>query len=378
MPETTTQQTKDPAAAIVRIVESADLKAQIKRQLPKQLDMDRFVRICLTTIRTNEKLQQCEPLSIISAVMEASALGLELDPILGHGYLVPFHSTTRKCYVCTFIPGFRGFVHLMRNSGLVDGVNGEIVREGDEIGIELGTVRQLRHSPNFDLEGRDLEKNWKGAYATVVFKSGWRDFEYMTGREINAIANGPRARGGSLWDRKKDPQDTNVLIEMWKKTPIRRIAKRMPLSPINQNVIRAAILDEIRETPAADDLPIAPMLETDAAINLLPQTEEPRNNGTAVPAAAQPEKETVQRKSDQKKGKGQASKGAPAAKEQPPEFLSQAQQGNLTRLALEEKNMDKTGFVNFLGRLGYDNLAMIPKKDFARIWQELANEPRRK
>ena len=64
-------------------------RTQIVKYLPRHLDADKMIYVALETVRADSFLRQCEPLSIVQAVLEASQLGLMLGNKLGHAYLVP-------------------------------------------------------------------------------------------------------------------------------------------------------------------------------------------------------------------------------------------------------------------------------------------------
>jgi hypothetical protein len=66
-----------------------EARTQIVRYLPRHLDADKMIYVALETVRVDSFLRQCEPLSIVQAVLEASQLGLMLGNKLGHAYLVP-------------------------------------------------------------------------------------------------------------------------------------------------------------------------------------------------------------------------------------------------------------------------------------------------
>lgn len=370
---TATQQQKDPIESIVRVVESPNLKAQIMRALPKQLDVERFMRLCMTVIRKTPAIQRCEPLSIVSSVVEASQLGLELDPVLGHGYLIPRKSKKlseqygRQVTLCTFMPGYKGFIHLMRNSGLVTNVNAELRLEGEDFHVDLGTQRALIHVPNYELNRTD-EKLWLGAYCVVYFRD-WNqpDFEYLPKSEINERRNRSDAKDSGPW-----VSDTDA---MWKKTTIRAIAKRMPLSPQNRELIRTAALDELRENEEYRERePIAPAFE-------LPQETLTVSGGDPEPAAEPEKKEekgaTVRRKSAGKKlepdGNNPAVPKSQMPKGEMPELVTEGQVKNLVRYATEEKGMSRGDLINLLGAFGYETPESIQKKDYTAIWTEVGN-----
>ena len=61
---------------------------EIKRALPQHLNGDRMARIALTAFRRTPKLGRCNPMSVFSAVIQASQLGLE-PGTLGAPDLIP-------------------------------------------------------------------------------------------------------------------------------------------------------------------------------------------------------------------------------------------------------------------------------------------------
>ena len=357
------------------LIDTPRVKEQIARALPPHMKLDRFIRICLVTIGNRPDLQECTSLSVMSAIVEASQLGLELDPVLGHGYLLAFKKGGSDKKVCTFIPGYKGFVHLMRNSGLVSMVNAEVVRAQDEFAIELGTQRRLIHVPKLDAEGRLLEKNWLGAYSTVQFKDGATDFEYMTEEEINEHRKrSPAERAGASGPWKTDT------AAMWQKTTIRTISRRMPLSPVTQKIVRAATLDEYRENDEyLNREPEAPALEPsgDNSIDVSSRVEDTVDDAQQAPQA--PKKDKVTRKSEREARPD--NNGVPKANiptEDAVEFFSPGQVRSIEKLAFEEKNMTKPELAQVLGNHGFEKLTEIPKSAFAKIWQAVSSEDRRK
>src|SRR5208282_6168101 len=79
-------------------------------------------------------------------------------------------------------------------------------------------------------------------YAIVVYKDGPPDFEYMERDKIlTTKKRSPSVRAGmsSPWDTDEE--------EMWKKTAIRKLAKRLDLSPEDRRLQRLAAIDGYRE-----------------------------------------------------------------------------------------------------------------------------------
>lgn len=237
-----TRQQPRQELTIFQKLESSGFKQELARALPNTLKPERMVRLALTMIKKNSAIAKCDPLSIMACVVETAQLGLEPEGVLGHAYLVPFGG------VCTLIIGYRGFAHLMYQSGVYADIGAEVVRPADEFRYVLGTKRELVHVPAEIAEGKEKYDIWRGAYAYSVLLSGSTAWAYLQKSEILLA----RARSKS-WQKfksegKASPWDTDA-AEMWKKTAIRRLAKRSQTSTIDQrpNLLRAVMLDEYSE-----------------------------------------------------------------------------------------------------------------------------------
>lgn len=235
------------------LLESAPVRRQVALALPKYMTPERMLRVAVTALKNNPRLLECTEGSLINSVTQAAELGLEVNSPLGYAYLVPYKDQ------CTLQIGYRGFINLAHRSGRVSSMAAEVVYENDTFSIELGTNRRLIHRPFLNGDrGKKL-----GAYATVNFRDGTTDFEYMAADEIAAIkarSAGARQKGGP-WDT-----DEN---EMWRKTPIRRLAKRVPMTADDQSLLRAAVIDEYNDmgVPIPGQIAPAPSSLTDDKIS---------------------------------------------------------------------------------------------------------------
>jgi len=205
-------------------------KSQIQVALPKHMTAERMIRVAMTAVQRQPKLMECTPLSVVGAVVEASQLGLEPDGILGQAYLVPYFNNKTKRTEAQLQPGYRGLIALARRSGEVSTLYAELVYEADKFKVTKGDTPKLRHEPNYAVEARG---KILGAYAVVIYKDGGKDFEYMPISELEKIRKQSKAAQFGPWQTHPE--------EMYRKCPIRRLAKRLPLSPEFQ---RAAVLDE--------------------------------------------------------------------------------------------------------------------------------------
>src|SRR5262249_37380933 len=176
-------------------------RTQIVKYLPRHLDADKMIYVALETVRADSFLRQCEPLSIVQAVLEASQLGLMLGNKLGHAYLVPRRDKkANNTLKCQLLIGYRGFIALAHRTGKVSSIFAAIVHQGEQFLLKLGTGRQLSHVPLLDPSKRG---DWIGAYAVVEFRDGRTDFEWMTRHEIEKVKQCSESAGEawSPWRR---------------------------------------------------------------------------------------------------------------------------------------------------------------------------------
>ncbi len=208
-------------------------KPQIEMALPKWMDGDRFARITMTSLQLTPKLLDCDPVSLISAVMQCAQLGLEPDNILGHAYLVPFNKKVQ------IIVGYRGIMRLARNSDQVEAIEARAVYEDDAFEFRYGDIsaRYLRHKPTEQAKVGKL----RAAYAIARFKGGGEVWEVILPRDVAKAkaASKSSSRGDSPWKLYEE--------QMWRKTAVRRLE---PFLPLDTNARRAFAVDEAGERGA--------------------------------------------------------------------------------------------------------------------------------
>lgn len=268
------------------------LKPQIERALPMHMPADRFVRVVLTTLRNNPALVKADPFSLMGAIMTAAQLGLEPDGVLGHGYLVPFNS--RQGPKVQFIPGYRGYITLARNSGEVEHIAAECVYEADEFDYELGLDPKLKHKPAPGDRGAMLY-----VYAVAKYKGGGHSMVVLTREDCEAVRKQFSAAFRKYGDKADTPWVTHFEA-MCRKTAIRRLSNMLPLS-----VQRAAALETLYESGRGGTLgdlgevvPEAPDADDDVV-----DGEEVADESASAPAGDDGGGETV---SEPRKSKGEA------------------------------------------------------------------------
>jgi recombination protein RecT len=240
--------------------ESKMFRDKLLAAIPNHIKPERMIQLALTMIKGSTSLMKCSPISLMACVLESAQLGLELDRILGHAYIVPFKGEA------TLIIGYRGFAHLMYQTGVVSAISAEIVRPKDKFFRTLGTNRGLHHEPA-KIPEQDDPDFWVGAYAVAHMLTGTTEFEYMERSKIESSRNRSRSYQAWLREKKDSPWITDT-EEMWRKTPVRRLAKRMPVSTTDKRdtLLRAVMLDEYGERKGL-------LVPTESGFQMLPEPE---------------------------------------------------------------------------------------------------------
>jgi len=222
-----------------------DQKEAIQKALPKHMNADRMVRLVTTEIRKVPDLLKCNPISLFSAIVQSSQLGLEPSG-LGHAYLLPYYNSRTKGYDVQLIIGYRGMLDLARRSGQVISINAYEVYESDTFDVAFGLEPNIVHK-------RDLKNGGTGeliaVYAVAKLKDGGTQFEVMSKRQIDDICNEALGKIKNDVAKQYSPWSKHY-IEMAKKTVIRRLFKYLPVSIEMQ---KAVIIDEYAEAGIKQD-----------------------------------------------------------------------------------------------------------------------------
>lgn len=244
-------------------------KASIAKAIPKHVTIDRLMRVALSELRTNEKLAECEPLSLMSSISKAAQLGLEVGSALGHAYLVPYKREAQ------LIIGYRGYIALARRSGEIQSLTARVVREHDVFELEYGLHEQLRHVPSTDPEPGEMTH----VYAIARLKDGGIQYEVMTKADVDAIRARSKAAQYGPW--------VTDYHEMARKTVVRRLFKYLPVSVEIADAITAEQDEMIDVTPRAETADTIDQLN---AIGRGPVTLEHNAEQEAMKASSWPMK----------------------------------------------------------------------------------------
>lgn len=215
------------------LMDREDLRDRIIQTFPASSDeekeqrLSRLVTQAQLAVAANNMIGQCTQLSIVESLMAAAETGLSLSKQSGEGYLVPYKN------VCTFMPGYRGFIRLITQTGMVSSVQAECVYKGEVFVPTRGTNPDIRHEINIDVDRSD--ENIEAVYAVAFVRGGPPQFVVLNREEIARVRKASRAKKGP-WDW--------WFAEMAKKTAVRRLAKMLPQTVYNES---QAILERAME-----------------------------------------------------------------------------------------------------------------------------------
>lgn len=211
------------------------LKPQFKSALPNHISVDKFARVLLTAVTTNAQLQQANRTSLFGACLKAAQDGLIPD---GREAALVTFKTKDGGVTAQYMPMLAGILKKVRNSGELSSITAQLVYKEDKFRYWVDADGEhIEHEPNLFVNRGDLI----GVYALAKTKDGGVYIEVMTLEQIEAVRNSSRAKDHGPW---AGP----FAGEMVKKSAIRRLAKRLPMSSDLDQVLTRD--DEITELPA--------------------------------------------------------------------------------------------------------------------------------
>lgn len=193
----------------------ARMKPQIEKALPKHISGERMARVALTAYNSNAKLKECEPMSILAAVLISSQLGLEINTPLGQAYLIPYGKQAQ------FQIGYKGLLDLAYRSGEYQVIYAMEVYENDEFDFEYGMDTFIKHKPARDPQGEPIYY-----YAVYKTKNGGSNFRVWSREKIQAHAKKYSQAVQKGWT---SPWKTDF-DAMAKKTVLKDLMKYAPMS----------------------------------------------------------------------------------------------------------------------------------------------------
>lgn len=234
--QTVMQYIKDKAPAIL---------SRMNEAVPKGFNAEKALSAFKSEISRTPALQRCSPDSLVKSAIQAAQLGLEVNGILGHAYLVPYGGN------CQFMLGYRGMIALARRSGQIISIYAQAVYKNDTFEFEFGLEEKLRHVPAVGDRGELIY-----AYAIAKLENTYSQagkegvqFDVMSRSDIDKIKARSQSAKGAYSPWKTDYE------EMAKKTVLRRLFKYLPISiEIQEGIAREEVKDLSQDYKEAEDV----------------------------------------------------------------------------------------------------------------------------
>lgn len=201
------------------------MQPEFKAALPKHISVDKFIRTTLTAIMSNPDILEANKTSVLSACMKACQDGLIID---GKESAIVTFKTKQGGKVAQYMPMVAGILKKMRNSGEIASITTNIVYKNDKFKYWVDdTGEHIEHEPTMFGDRGDRI----GVYAIGKTKEGSIYIEILSKEDVSAIKSAARSSSG--------PWSGPFEAEMWKKSAIRRLSKRMPMSTDLEMVVKA-------------------------------------------------------------------------------------------------------------------------------------------
>lgn len=201
------------------------LEPQIQAALPAHIPVKKFSRVLMTAISTTPNLASAERSSIFASCLKLAQMGLMPDS--KEAAIVTF-KTKDGGVQAQAMPMVSGILKLVRNSGELASLSPHVVYSADEFDYFIDEDGEhLRHRPNLTSDRGDITH----AYAMAKMKDGSVFIEVMSKQEIDQVRESSRAKSGGPW--------SSWYGEMAKKTVLRRLAKRLPMSTDLEHAVAA-------------------------------------------------------------------------------------------------------------------------------------------
>ena len=225
---------KQDGPTLQQLLNSAGIKKRFEELLDSSAPS--FISSILTIVRSNSKLQDCSPNSILAAAGIAAALKLPINPSLGFAHIIPYKNQAQ------FQLGFKGFIQLAMRSGQYRTLNAGAVCAGQIAEIDFVTGEIIR--------GEKISDDVVGYVAYLELINGFSKSLYMTVEEL--LAHAEKFSVSYAYDLRSGKRtsvwSTNFAA-MAKKTVLKRLLSTYGIISIDQQ--SAALATALQSDQAA-------------------------------------------------------------------------------------------------------------------------------
>lgn len=229
------QRVAQPAGNFQDLSSFLDQADTIYQSMPNQHHRSRFKAIFINQVRKQPDILQCSLKSIGDAIANACDLGLDIDGLLGHAYLIPFGKKGQAAKEAVLVAGYKGLIDICRRSGNVSTVVSESVFSSDEFSYALGTDPYIKHVPDMTIDRVD-DKKIQYVYSVFKLRDGASQFTVWTREKIDSH----KRKYSKGWKRPDSPwQYGNAWEKMAHKTVMRDLIQsgKIPVSAEVQKLV---------------------------------------------------------------------------------------------------------------------------------------------
>ena len=226
-----------------RSLNTDNVKARFENLLGK--NAANFISSILAIYNGNEKLRQCDPMSILAAAGQAAGFKLSINPQLGYAYVIPYYDYKSRKNVAQFQIGYKGLIQLAVRNGLYRTLNSTEIYEGQ-------IKRANPITGEFEIGDRTSDKI-VGYAAYMELINGFTKTLYMSKEDVQRHAmtfsesyRNEQSRDFSVWAKNFDT--------MAKKTVLKKmLSMYAPLSIDMQEGALATALNADQSPKFADN-----------------------------------------------------------------------------------------------------------------------------
>ena len=213
-----------PLSPMTQLLDSQ--KRAVMPMLSKLLTPELFFQAFTIALWKTPELEQCSVESFIVSLYRSARSGLPPDGVLA--YLLPYNGA------CTLVPDYRGFEYLARRTPNVIDLHSHLVYAKDVFRLRHCTAVPIEHESYTGPDRGDII----GGYTFVQMESGFPKVEYLNIDDLEKIRRAACAKY-------KNPESPSLpwnawREEMYRKCPIRRVAKHLDQLPEMQEALGAA------------------------------------------------------------------------------------------------------------------------------------------
>lgn len=196
------------------------LKPELAKVLPAHVSADKFMRVVSTALAQSPDLRNSDRRALLTACVRCATDGLVPDG--REAALVLFSGKAQ------YMPMVAGILKKVRNSGELLSIVANVVYEKDQFRYFVDDAGEhVLHQPNVT----DAERGkFLCVYAIAKTKDGGVYVEVMSRSQIEQVRNVSKSKDSGPWRGWYD--------EMARKTVIRRLSKRLPMSTDLETVIQ--------------------------------------------------------------------------------------------------------------------------------------------